>query len=89
MSKGWYGERKRHRLARLKSARIKRMQKALKHSNKRGAGAKARAKLARPEKIAVVMMEFKRGTLHSGSGKIVKKRPQAIAIALSEARKGR
>jgi hypothetical protein len=31
------------------------------------------------------MAEFKRGTLHSGSGGMVKSRKQAIAIALSEA----
>ncbi len=36
-----------------------------------------------------VMHEFKEGELHSGSkkGPIVKKKSQAIAIALSEARK--
>lgn len=60
---------------------------ALKHPNKLGAGARKRDKLAGKEKIPVVMTEFKRGTLHSGSGKIVKNRKQAIAIALSEARK--
>lgn len=39
------------------------------------------------KKVEKVMGEFKRGTLHSGSpkGPIVKKRGQAIAIALSEA----
>lgn len=31
------------------------------------------------------MKEFKKGTLHSGSGEIVKNPKQAIAIALSEA----
>lgn len=36
-------------------------------------------------KIGVVMGEYKRGTLHSGSGKIVKDPRQAIAIAISEA----
>ena len=37
-----------------------------------------------------VMKEFKEGKLHSGSkkGPLVKNRKQAIAIALSEARKG-
>ncbi|HQR51963.1 MAG TPA: DUF6496 domain-containing protein [Burkholderiales bacterium] len=39
------------------------------------------------EKVEEVMHEFKRGTLRSGSGKKVKKRKQAIAIGLSEARK--
>jgi len=37
------------------------------------------------------MGEFKRGTLHSGSkkGPVVKSRKQAIAIALSEAKKAK
>ncbi len=41
------------------------------------------------KKIKKVMHEFKHGELHSGSkkGPSVKSRPQAIAIALSEARK--
>jgi len=40
-------------------------------------------------KIEKVMSEFKAGSLHSGSktGPPVKGRPQAIAIAMSEARK--
>lgn len=39
-------------------------------------------------KVKVVMHEFKKGNLHSGkSKKVVKNRKQAIAIALSEARK--
>jgi hypothetical protein len=33
------------------------------------------------------MREHKKGTLRSGSGKKVKSRKQAVAIALSEARK--
>lgn len=38
-------------------------------------------------KIAKVMGEFKRGTLHSGAGgKVVKNPKQGIAIALSEAK---
>lgn len=42
-------------------------------------------------KIRKVMHEFKAGTLHSGSdsGPQVTNRAQAIAIALSEARKGK
>lgn len=42
-------------------------------------------------KVKKVMGEFKRGTLHSGSkkGPKVKNRKQAIAIAMSEARKGK
>ena len=38
-------------------------------------------------KIAKVMQEKKHGTLNSGSGHKVKSRKQAVAIALSEARK--
>jgi len=39
-------------------------------------------------KIGKVMGEFKEGTLHSGkSGKVVKNKDQAIAIAISEAAK--
>ena len=36
-------------------------------------------------KIAKVMGEFKRGTLHSSSGDKVTDRDQALAIAMSEA----
>jgi len=38
-------------------------------------------------KIHKIMKEHKSGTLKSGSGKKVKSRKQAVAIALSEARK--
>lgn len=39
-------------------------------------------------KVAKVMGEYKRGTLHSGkNGKIVKSKKQAVAIAMSEAKK--
>ena len=39
-----------------------------------------------PKKVEKVMREFKAGKLHSGkSGKVVKGRKQAVAIALSEA----
>jgi len=38
-------------------------------------------------KIHKVMKEHKSGTLKSGSGKKVQSRKQAVAIALSEARK--
>jgi hypothetical protein len=41
-------------------------------------------------KVQKVMKEFKAGTLHSGKSKKVVKNPkQAIAIALSEARKAK
>lgn len=41
-----------------------------------------------PDKIAIVMDEYKHGQLHSGSkhGPLVHSRRQAIAIALSEQR---
>jgi hypothetical protein len=46
---------------------------------------------AKREKVRKVMGEFKRGKLRSGSksGPKVKSREQAVAIALSEARKRR
>lgn len=38
------------------------------------------------KKVGKVMREFKAGTLHSGKGgPVVKKKSQAIAIAMSEA----
>jgi hypothetical protein len=39
------------------------------------------------DKTGVVMGEFKRGKLKSGSGRKVKDRKQAIAIALNKRRK--
>lgn len=63
------------------------VRKALRHKNEFGAGARLRKRLRSKDKIHAVMSEFKRGTLHSGSGGIVKSKRQAIAIALSEARK--
>ena len=45
--------------------------------------------MAKKDKVHKVMSEYKRGTLHSGSkkGPKVKSRKQAVAIAMSEARK--
>ena len=47
--------------------------------------------LKAPKKVKKVMKEFKAGKLHSGSkkGPLVKSKAQAIAIGLSEARKGK
>lgn len=46
-----------------------------------------RRQKANPAKVSVVMSEYKQGDLKSGSGKPVTDPKQAIAIALSEARK--
>lgn len=47
-------------------------------------------KLKNPAKVRKVLKEYKEGDLHSGSksGPLVKKRSQALAIALNEARRG-
>ena len=47
--------------------------------------------MAQPRKVGKVLREFKKGKLRSGSkkGPKVKSRKQAIAIALSEARRKR
>jgi len=39
----------------------------------------------KPAKVKIVMGEYKRGTLKSSSGRKVKSRRQAVAIAMSEA----
>lgn len=61
----------------------------MKHPDVPGAGSKKRAHLKNPKnKIATVMEEYKHGTLHSGKSKApVSSQKQAVAIALSEARK--
>ena len=41
------------------------------------------------DKVAKVMREFKKKKLKSSAGSKVKSRAQAVAIALSEARKGK
>lgn len=51
------------------------------HKRKKKRGSKGQ------HKIGKVMHEFKHGTLRSGSGHRVTSRKQAIAIAMSEARK--
>jgi len=58
---------------------------AMSHPDKPGAGAEKRKKVKDPQdKVEVVMSEFKRGTLRSGSGEKVTDRSQALAIAMSE-----
>lgn len=51
----------------------------------------AKKQTPKQRKVHKVMSEYKRGDLHSGSAKgpKVKSRKQAVAIALSEARKKR
>lgn len=49
--------------------------------------AKSRLSEAQQAKVEKVMGEFKAGKLRSSSGKVVKSRKQAVAIALSEARR--
>lgn len=50
----------------------------------------ARGGKAKSDKVGKVMKEFKEGTLHSGKdGPVVKNRKQAIAIAMSEAERGK
>ncbi len=58
---------------------------AAKKSSSSRSSSRTSAKGAR--KIHKVMKEHKTGTLKSGSGKKVKSRKQAVAIALNEARK--
>lgn len=60
------------------------VRKATHHANILGAGAKNRRYLNRSEEFEAVMQEYKRGTLHSGSGHIVHNISEAKAIALSE-----
>ncbi|MDD2493953.1 MAG: DUF6496 domain-containing protein [Tissierellia bacterium] len=67
----------------------KKIKNAMKHPNVLGAGAKKRKKLPPKKRTTAVMKEWKRGTLHSGSGKIVKSKKQAIAIAISESKSKR
>lgn len=73
----------------MKSKLPKSVTKAMKHSNALGAGAKKRSNLGKKNTKIAVMAEFKRGTLNSGSGKVVKNPKQAVAIAYSEAKKKR
>jgi len=63
----------------------KKIREAMKHRDELGAGAQKRKKLHGKDKVETVMKEFKRGTLHSGSGEKVSNPKQAIAIGLSEA----
>ena len=64
--------------------------KAFKEAAKTAKMAKGGAVTKQTKKVAKVMGEFKEGSLHSGKGgKVVKSPKQAIAIALSEAKKAK
>lgn len=65
------------------------LKEALHHLNKLGAGAAKRKYLIPDLRKKAVMKEFYRGTLHAGSGEIVHKPQQAMAIAYSEAIRNR
>lgn len=52
------------------------------HKSKHGSHKTSKAK---KDKMALVMGEFKDGTLRSSSGQLVTNRAQAVAIALEEA----
>jgi hypothetical protein len=67
----------------------KKQKDAMKHPDKLGAGAAKRESLPAKDKKEVVMNEFKRGTLYSGSGQKVTNPKQAVAIAYSEAGQSR
>jgi len=50
----------------------------------------AKKAASKKSKVEKVMHEYKTGTLHSGKGgPVVKSRKQAVAIALSEAKRGK
>ena len=62
--------------------------KAAKAKHERAEGPKERMKEYGSKKVGKVMSEFKAGTLHSGKGgPVVKSKKQAVAIAMSEAKK--
>lgn len=63
-----------------------RKKEAMRHPDILGAGAAKRKMLPAKEKVGVVMAEFKRGALNSGSGQKVTNPKQAIAIAISESK---
>jgi hypothetical protein len=53
------------------------------------AASKPKTKAGKQRKVHKVMSEHKRGTLKSGSGKKVRSRKQAVAIAMSESGQSR
>lgn len=72
----------------MKNKSEENIKKAMQHPDKLGAGAEKRRDLkSKKEIMTAVMREFERGTLFSGSGEKVKNKRQALAIALSEAKR--
>jgi hypothetical protein len=69
----------------MSKGKEERKKAAMHHPDKLGAGAAKRKSLPNKEKIPVVMKEFARGTLNSGSGHKVTSKKQALAIGYSEA----
>ncbi|MDF2765912.1 MAG: hypothetical protein K0S81_2906 [Rhodospirillales bacterium] len=53
------------------------------------AASKPKTRAGKQRKVHKVMSEHKRGTLKSGSGKKVRSRKQAVAIAMSESGQSR
>ncbi len=66
----------------------RKVEAALRHPDKLGAGAKRRRELhlTDSEHVKAVMAEYNRGKLHTSSGKLVTSKDQALAIAYSEIR---
>jgi hypothetical protein len=62
--------------------------RSARHKNTGGSAARSKAgkRGAGERKVGKVMGEYKRGTLRSSSGRKVRRRKQAVAIALNEAR---
>lgn len=63
----------------------RKLKAAMRHVKRVDAG----KKLHKSRKFKVVMDEYARGTLKSGSGEKVKDQKQALAIAYSESRKAK
>jgi hypothetical protein len=64
----------------------KQQKEAMDHPDELGAGAAKRRKLPPQKRFPVVIAEYLRGTLNSGSGHKVKSLAQARAIARSESK---
>jgi len=69
------------------SLREARIRDSMRHPDELGEGAKRRVKLSPRDRRIAVMREYRRGTLHSGSGDIVTRPSQAVAIGIHESRR--